>query len=149
MFWMPLLITNLGPPRRANACLANPRLAKPMTVGPIRRRNAEHQIQVAVATHLSWRGVPGLWFSHFPAGGWRTRTTGAMLKAAGTKAGVPDILLLANGRLFGLELKADRGRISPAQLHTHAEMRAAGATIGVATGIDEALELLGIWGLLR
>ena len=67
----------------------------------------------------------------------------------GTKAGVPDLLLVADGRLYGLELKAARGHLSPAQVATHAQMRAAGATIGTAADVDEALALLATWGLLR
>ena len=109
----------------------------------------EAAIQRAVVGHLAWRGAHNMWFAHYPAGGLRNRIVAAQLKGAGVKAGVPDLLLVANGRLYGLELKAERGRLSPAQVATHAQMRAAGATIGVATGIDEALELLGIWGLLR
>ena len=113
------------------------------------REAPERLIQAAVVEHLGWRAIPGLWWSHFPAGGLRNRIVAAQLKGAGTKPGVPDLLIVAHGRLYGLELKADRGRLSQSQIATHAEMRAAGATIGVATGIDEALELLGIWGLLR
>jgi hypothetical protein len=66
----------------------------------------------------------------------------------GTKAGVPDLLILNHGRLYGLELKAGYGRPSATQVETHAQMRAAGATIGVANTIDDALALLGEWGVL-
>lgn len=41
------------------------------------------------------------------------------------------------------------GRVSPAQMAAHDEMRAAGAEIAVATGIDAALAQLEGWGLLR
>jgi hypothetical protein len=51
--------------------------------------------------------------------------------------------------LFGLELKNGiRGKLSPAQVETHAAMRAAGAVVGVAGTLDEALSLLREWGLL-
>ena len=109
----------------------------------------ERLIQTAVVEHLAWRAIPGLWWTHFPAGGLRNRTVAAQLKAAGSKPGVPDILLLAQGRLFGLELKSERGRLSTDQISTHAAMRDAGAVIGVAGGVDEALDLLAEWGLLR
>jgi hypothetical protein len=112
-------------------------------------REIESLIQVAVVQHLAWRGIPGLFWTHFPAGGLRNPIVAAQLKAAGTKAGVPDILLLANGRLYGLELKSLTGRLSANQVATHAAMREAGAIIGVAAGVDEALELLDAWGLLR
>jgi hypothetical protein len=48
-----------------------------------------------------------------------------------------------------LELKNGmRGRLSPTQVSTHDEMREAGAVIGTAGTIDEALNLLAEWGLL-
>lgn len=40
---------------------------------------------------------------------------GGRLKAMGLRAGIPDILVLFDGMLIGLELKAPKGRISPAQ----------------------------------
>jgi hypothetical protein len=52
---------------------------------------------------------------------------------AGAKPGVPDLLIVSRGRLFGLELKnGTRGKLSPTQVATHAEMRVAGAVIGIA-----------------
>jgi hypothetical protein len=37
---------------------------------------------------------------------------------------------------------------SPQQVATHEEMRRAGATVGVAGDVDQAVELLGEWGIL-
>lgn len=133
--------------RHPNPIQTSPGHGPPALAVP--RRSTEAEIQRAVIQHLSWRGAHNLWFAHYPSGGLRNRIVAAQLKGAGTKPGVPDLLIVAHGRLYGLELKADRGRLSQSQIATHAEMRAAGATIGVATGIDEALELLGTWGLLR
>ena len=109
----------------------------------------ENVIQRAVVEHLQWRAIPDLWFAHYPSGGLRNPVVAAKLKAAGTKAGVPDILLLAQGRLFGLELKSERGRLSTDQIACHQQMRDAGAIVGVAAGVDEAINLLSEWGLLR
>jgi hypothetical protein len=67
----------------------------------------------------------------------------------GAKAGVPDLLILSHGKLFGLELKAGRNGLSPAQVATHSEMRAAGAVIGTAGTLDDAIAILSEWGLLR
>jgi hypothetical protein len=66
----------------------------------------------------------------------------------GTKAGVPDLLILSHGRLYGLELKARYGKPSTTQIETHAAMREAGAVVGVAGSLDQALDLLGEWGVL-
>jgi hypothetical protein len=116
-----------------------------------RRAQPERQLQTdLVGDHLPWRLAPDVWWTHFPAGGRRSRITGAILKAMGTRSGVPDLLFLARGRLFGLELKAgNRGRLGPAQVSTHGDMRRAGAVIGTAGSVDEAIDLLGEWGLLR
>jgi hypothetical protein len=48
-----------------------------------------------------------------------------------------------------LELKAAGGRLSPPQREAHAAMRAAGATVAVAVGLDNALRQLERWKLLR
>jgi hypothetical protein len=119
-----------------------------MTGPPRRRQQPERQLQAALIEHLQWRAPPDVWWCHYPAGGRRSRITGAILKGMGAKPGVPDILLLARGRLFGLELKAERGRLSVVQAVMHAEMRKAGAVIGVAGSVDEAIELLRAWGIM-
>jgi hypothetical protein len=116
---------------------------------PRRRAQPERGLQCAVVEHLAWRAPVGTWFAHYPAGGRRSKVTGAILKGMGTRSGVPDLLILSRGRLFGLELKNGlRGRLSPAQVATHAEMRKAGATIGTAGTIDEATDLLHEWGVI-
>jgi hypothetical protein len=96
------------------------------------------------------RAPAGTWWAHYPSGGRRSRITGAVLKDMGAKPGVPDLLIVSRGRLFGLELKnGTRGRLSPAQVATPEELRRAGAVIGTAGTVDEALDLLCEWGLLR
>jgi hypothetical protein len=114
-----------------------------------RRSQPERKIQVAVVNHLAWRASPDVWWTHFPAGGRRSRITGAILKGMGTRVGVPDLLIVSRGKLFALELKAERGRLSPVQRETHAAMLEAGAVIGVAGNVDQAIDLLTEWGLLR
>jgi hypothetical protein len=114
-----------------------------------RREQPERALQCALIDHLAWRAPPDVWFSHFPSGGRRNVIDGTILKRMGVRAGTPDLLFVVGGRLFGLELKnGTKGRLSEAQIETHAEMRRAGATIGVAGTIDEALDLLAEWGVL-
>src|SRR5215467_2588651 len=69
----------------------------------------EAQIQRAVLAHLRIRGVPGLFFLHIPNGGLRLRSEAARLKGLGTRAGAPDLILIHEGRVYGLELKAPGG----------------------------------------
>ena len=122
-----------------------------MSVSPkVRRAQPEAAIQRAVLAHLAWRGGPNLFAFHCPNGGWRSSVEAAILKGLGVVPGVPDILIVSAGQLFGLELKAPGGRLSSnAQVLTQARMAAAGAIIGTAKGVDEALEWLAQRQLLR
>jgi hypothetical protein len=86
---------------------------------------------------------------HTPNGGFRNRIEAARFKAMGVVPGVPDVLLLHEGRLRGLELKRKGGRLTPTQVACHAAMRRAGAEIAVAYDVDEALAQLQQWGVLR
>ena len=113
------------------------------------RRRPEQQIQRALADHLRLRAVPGLFWFACENGGARTAIEGAILKRCGIRCGVPDLILIKSGRCFGLELKAPGGRLSDAQRLAHHEMRAAGAMVETATGIDAALRVLESWGLLK
>ena len=63
-----------------------------------RRAQPETQIQRAVIEHIAWRARPGVFAFHVPNGGWRSRVEGAILKAIGTVAGVPDIICIFQGR---------------------------------------------------
>lgn len=109
----------------------------------------ETQTHIAVAEHLRHRGVPGLWWTHPPNGEVRDKATGAKLKAMGTRPGTPDLVLLHAGRFYGLELKRTDGRLSPAQIEARASIENAGGYWAVAHGFDQALTILGTWGLLK
>jgi len=112
-------------------------------------RRPEQTLQRAVLDHLRWRGMPGLFVFHYPPGGWRSSVEAAILKGLGVTPGVPDLLILHQGKLHALELKSARGRLTTIQAETQHRMRVAGALAATAIGIDEALERLEAWGLLR
>ena len=112
-----------------------------------RRRQPEAADQRAVIQHLAWRARPGVFAFHVPNGGWRSRVEGAILKAIGTVASVPDLIWIKNGHVSGL--KAEGGRPTEAQLATIAAMEAAGAYCCIAEGLDPALAVLEGWQLLR
>jgi VRR-NUC domain len=86
---------------------------------------------------------------HYPAGGWRSKREGAILKSMGARAGVPDVLIVKNGHLYALELKAPGGRVSNTQSETMLALSTAGATVAVAVGLDQALAQLEEWQLLK
>jgi hypothetical protein len=110
-------------------------------VGSYRRPRAaqpEQQIQRAVFEHLAIRAASTVFAFHPANGGWRSRVEGAILKGMGVKAGVPDIIAIKGGQCYALELKAPDGRLTPVQRDAHAALVAAGATVAVAYGLDDA-----------
>ena len=109
-------------------------------------RRPEQQVQRAVIQHLAWRPRPGVWWTHIPLGGLRSKIEGAILRGLGTARGTPDLLIVADGKAHFLELKSAGGRATDAQRQCHEALRAA---VAVAQGIDEALAWLEVWNLLR
>lgn len=114
-----------------------------------RRARPEQQVQAAVFEHLRRRGASGVFYWHPFSGGYRSPVEAAIYRRLGALAGLPDVMILRDGKLFGLELKSSGGRLSDIQRDTLNAMRAAGAIIGVAIGIDEAIAWLEAHGLLR
>jgi len=114
-----------------------------------RRARPEAAIQRAVFQHIAARGAPNLFAFAVPNGGYRRRIEAAILKGMGLRPGVPDVILVHQGRTYGLELKAEGGRTSEAKQAAVAAMEAAGAFCAVAEGLDRALRVLEQWGLLR
>ena len=113
------------------------------------RANPEGEIQRAVVQHLRARGAPGMVFFHVPNGGRRGKIEGAIFKAMGVRAGVSDLILVHDSKIFALELKAEGGRPSTEQMTFLTEIDRAGAYTAIAPGLDRALHTLTMWGLLR
>jgi hypothetical protein len=113
------------------------------------RRRPEDAIQRAVFEHLRVRGAPGLFAFHPANGGFRRKVEAKIFKGLGVRAGTPDVILIHQGRVYGLELKREGGRATNAQLEAIAAMEAAGAYTCIAEGLDRALAVLEQWGLLR
>lgn len=113
------------------------------------KRHPEDHIQRAVFQHIRARGVPGLFAFHVPNGGYRRPREAAILQGLGVVAGVTDVIAIHQGRVFGLELKAEGGRPTAKQLAAIAAMEEAGAYTAIAEGLDRALAILESWGLLR
>jgi hypothetical protein len=66
------------------------------------RRPTEAQIQRAVIV-IAWCARPGVFAFHVPLGGYRTPVEGAIFKSIGTVAGVPDIILIFEGRTYSAQ----------------------------------------------
>ena len=95
------------------------------------------------------RAAPGVFAFHVPNGGYRRPIEAAILKGLGVRAGVPDVIAVHQGRVYGLELKAEGGSATRKQREAIAVMEAAGASCCIAEGLDRALTCLETWGLLR
>ena len=115
----------------------------------MRRRRPEDIIQRTVFQHIHARGVAGLVAIHVPNGGLRSRVEAKILSGLGVTAGAPDLLLWHQGRSYALELKAEGGRTSEAQVAMLTRLKDAGVLAAVGSGIDNALAILEGWGLLR
>lgn len=106
----------------------------------------EQDFQMQVARYLDL-ALPGdAFWTAFPAGG-GGKIRGAILKGMGLKAGVPDILIVHEGRALFLELKAGRGRISPAQAKTHGDLWEAGSPVAVCRSLSEVQMVLLRWAI--
>ena len=70
----------------------------------------------------------------------RNKVTGARLKAMGMKAGVPDLCIIYRGDVLFVELKAPKGRLSPAQKDMQMQLARAGVRVMTECRSVEALE---------
>ena len=112
------------------------------------RARPEAKIQEAVVQHLRQRAPKDCFYFHCPNGGSRPPREAAAFKRMGVRAGVPDLILVHEGRVFGLELKA-KGHSTESQLEARADLERAGGYASEAVGLDRALAVLESWGLLR
>lgn len=109
----------------------------------------EETVHRAIVAHLLHRSCPGVVWWHTPNGEARNAAIGGKLRGLGTRRGMPDLLFLRSGRLYALELKREGGKVSDAQRTMLMDMEAAGAVVAVSYGLDDALNRLEVWGVLR
>jgi len=107
---------------------------------------SERQLQSAVADWLALALPPDAFFSSIGHGG-GGKVRGALLKRTGLKAGVPDLLVIADGRARFIELKTAKGRLSPAQREAHDALVRAGALVAVCRSIEDVAAQISAWGI--
>lgn len=112
-------------------------------------RMSEEAIHREVVKHIIARLMPGVVWWHTPNGDHRNPGVAGRLKAMGTRPGIPDLMFLRRGQLYGLELKRLGGRTSPHQDQRHSELAAAGAIIATVQGLDNALGTLVEWRVIH
>ena len=107
-------------------------------------RNLESSIQKAVVFWCRHHRNPLLHrVFHVPNGEKRDKITAIRLKAQGVVAGIPDLCLpLSDNRVFWLELKTSKGKVSKVQTALHADWATINHTVAVAYGYNEACAML-------
>lgn len=109
-------------------------------------RNEEHKEQCAVLEWWGYKchsfGVPEHLLFAIPNGGARNAITGAILKAEGVRAGVPDLFLACPNRYYSglfVEMKKPKGgRVSDAQAGMRTLLMWAGYDVQICEGADKA-----------
>jgi hypothetical protein len=109
----------------------------------------EDQIQRAIIKHYKARAAPGTFCFAVANGGYRRPVEASILKGLGVVAGVPDLIWIRDGKMYGLEVKTKEGRLSTAQMVVASAINDCGGFCAVAYGLDKALAILEAWGLLK
>jgi hypothetical protein len=66
----------------------------------------------------------------------------------GAPPGTPDILgVLPTGRMFGLEVKTERGKLQPSQIEWHAQAERFGVRVSVVRSVEQAMAIVTRWRL--
>ena len=76
-------------------------------------------------------------FFHVPNGGNRSAREGVIFKAMGVVAGVPDLIIAWSGVVVAIELKAGKGRTSPAQEVMQGQLKAIGWHVAEARSLSD------------
>jgi hypothetical protein len=117
-------------------------------------KRPEDKLHTAVAKYLSAViARPGvcsdlgvIWMS-IETRGKRSMREGAANKSRGCIAGCPDIDLYFAGRAFKIELKAEKGELSPAQRALHVELARARVPVLEARSVEAIAAVLDTWGI--
>lgn len=114
--------------------------------GPMHRQVADvMRLEIAPAGRVSPEGV--VWFSIDMAA--YSGVAPGLRTARGCVAGVPDMIVLYQGRVGWIELKSRDGTLSDPQRSMAATLLLSGCRIGVARDADECLRCLDEWEIPR
>ena len=99
------------------------------------------QSQFFIWAHNTYPQIRGLLFA-VPNGGFRNKIEAMKLKATGTVAGIPDILLLWDHTVHAFEFKTEEGIISPEQKKIHEIWRLNGFNVYLVRDFESAKRIL-------
>lgn len=111
----------------------------------------EQDIQIKFLQYIASAGVSGLFVFHVPNQRKQSLHMGKIMRECGVVAGIPDLMLIHRGHLFGLEIKNDKpkGKLSTSQHLTLAALREAGVECAVAYGLQDCIDQLDAWRLTK
>jgi hypothetical protein len=93
---------------------------------------------------------PDVFYFSIPNGGLRNARVAQKMSAEGLFPGVADLcFMLSGGRAAWLEMKTEVGSLSDYQLGFKARCVRLGHLWGMARSVDEAIEVLKGWGVLK
>lgn len=107
-------------------------------------RRLEEELQRAVVSLLIYCRPQCPWFAVPNQRGTRKRYEAEILKAMGVRAGVADLIFLNVGVI---ELKATKGKLSPAQEAFRDECFACGVNWALCRSLDDVVYTLRAWGV--
>ncbi len=110
-------------------------------------RVPEHDIQEQVCRVLRLALGSEVFWSSLDHANARNAKAGAMRKARGVRAGLPDMEFVFRGQYHGIELKAADGALSPIQIETHSRIKTAGGKIATCNSVETVLEKLREWNI--
>lgn len=108
----------------------------------MKRANPEYALHCAVANFLAWALGPKIIWWHTPNQGNLDPRRAVFLKKMGLLAGVPDFLILTPDTLIFIEMKPEKGSLSPAQKTFHERAKALGYPCYVARSVERVQEIL-------
>ena len=104
-------------------------------------KRPEQALHQQVAQFLAWALPDDAWFTTIGHGGGGL-LRGKILHGMGVKPGVPDILVVSGGRAIFVELKAQKGTVSPAQKACISALYEAGSHVHLARNLDQVIAAL-------
>lgn len=106
------------------------------------RQRPEAILHKQVVQYLA-RALPkGAFFSTLFNGGHGHFIRGAHLSSIGVRLGLPDIMVVHDGRAFFIELKSAVGRLSVEQRAVHADLQTARCRVAVCRSLDDVQRFL-------
>ncbi len=131
-----------GDQRRGNVCQTAPGQAPEVW-------HREDDLHRAIVALIDREARPGALAFHAANGGKRSISEARKFKGLGVVPGVPDIVVLCDGRAFGLEVKTDKGVLSAAQKQMRERFVRAGCEYEVVRSVTRARQILRRWGVIE